>query len=58
MTEWWYNTKTGEVEEGMVSPAIDRAGPFASKEEALKAPQLIAERSRKWADDEARESRD
>ena len=56
MSEWWYNTRTGEVEEGMVSPAIDRAGPFATKEEALSAPAIMAERARKWADEESREN--
>jgi len=56
MTEWWYNTKTGEVEEGMISPAIDRAGPFATREEALRAPELISERARKWAEEEGRDS--
>ncbi|WP_146181257.1 SPOR domain-containing protein [Homoserinimonas hongtaonis] len=57
MSEWWYNTRTGEVEEGMVSPAIDRAGPFATKEEALAAPAVIAERARKWAEEESRENK-
>lgn len=56
MTQWWYNTRTGEVEEGMVSPAIDRAGPFDTREEALHAPDLIAERARKWAEEEGRDA--
>ncbi|TQL47899.1 hypothetical protein FB562_0974 [Homoserinimonas aerilata] len=55
MTEWWYNTRTSEVEEGMVSPAIDRAGPFASREEAEQAPRLIEERSRRWAEEDSRD---
>jgi hypothetical protein len=55
MTQWWYNTRTGEVEEGMISPAIDRAGPFDTREEALRAPALIAERARKWAEEDRRE---
>ncbi|MET1044416.1 MAG: SPOR domain-containing protein [Microbacteriaceae bacterium] len=53
MVEYWYNTRTGEVEEGMISNAIDRAGPFATREEAARAPEIIAERSRKWAAEEA-----
>ncbi|MCW4384526.1 SPOR domain-containing protein [Salinibacterium sp. SYSU T00001] len=57
MSEWWYNTRTGEVEEGMQSPAIDRAGPFSSREEALRAPEIIAERSRRWAEEEGRDER-
>jgi len=57
MTEYWYNTRTGEVEEGKVSNSIDRAGPFATREEAERAPEIIAERSRKWAAEDAREDR-
>ena len=49
MTEWWYNHKTGEVEEGAQSLSIDRDGPFSSKEEAARAPQIIADRAKKWA---------
>lgn len=53
MTEWWYNNKTGEVEEGPQSLATDRDGPFATREEAQRAPEIIAERARKWAQEEA-----
>ncbi len=53
MTEWWYNHKTGEVEEGALSLASDRDGPFATAEEAARAPEIIAERARKWAQEEA-----
>jgi hypothetical protein len=53
MTEWWYNNKTGEVEEGAQSLAVDRDGPFKTREEAARAPEIIAERARKWAQEEA-----
>jgi len=53
--KYWYNLKTGEVEKGFESPAPDRAGPFDTPEEAAKAPEVIRERSRAWADEEARE---
>lgn len=53
MTEWFYNTKTGEVEEGRQSIATDLDGPFASREEAARAPEIVAERSRKWAEEDA-----
>jgi hypothetical protein len=53
MTEWWYNHVTGEVEEGPQSLAIDRDGPFATREEAERAPEIIAERSRAWAAEDA-----
>ena len=53
--KYWYNFATGEVERGFESPAIDRAGPFDTEEEAANAPELLRERSRAWADDDARE---
>jgi hypothetical protein len=53
--KYWYNLKTGEVEKGFESPAPDRAGPFDTPEEAAKAPEVIRERARAWAAEEARE---
>ena len=53
MTEWWYNHKTGEPEEGPQSLGSDRDGPFASEEEARNAPQIIADRAKKWAAEDA-----
>ncbi|WP_137755922.1 SPOR domain-containing protein [Agrococcus sp. SGAir0287] len=55
MAEYWYNLETGAVEEGMVSPSVDRAGPFATAEEAARAPEIIEERSRRWAAEDAAE---
>ena len=49
MTEWWYNHKTGEVEEGPKSLGSDRDGPYASREDAERAPEIARERSQKWA---------
>lgn len=54
--KYWYNLSTGEVEMGYESPAIDRAGPFDTAEEAANAPALLAERSRQWAEDDALEN--
>ncbi|HWT32679.1 MAG TPA: SPOR domain-containing protein [Microbacterium sp.] len=51
--KYWYNLKTGEVERGLVTPAPDRAGPFDTAEEAAHAPEIIRERSRKWAEEDA-----
>lgn len=56
-TEFWYNTKTHEVEEGIVSPAVDRAGPYASREEAARAPEQMKANSEKWAAEEAENNR-
>jgi len=54
MTEWFYNIKTGLVEEGRQSLASDLNGPFVSRDDAARAPQIIAERARTWAADDAR----
>jgi hypothetical protein len=51
--KWWYNSKTGAVEQGFVSPALQRIGPFNSKEEAKHALEKIRENSAKWAEEDA-----
>lgn len=55
MTEWWFNTKTQEVEEGPQSLWVDRLGPFATREDAARANEIVAERSREWAAEDAAE---
>lgn len=57
MTEWYYNRRTGEVEEGAQSLRSDLDGPFSSREDAARAPEIIAERARRWAEDDARNDR-
>ena len=52
MTEWFYNIRTGEVEEGRQSLASDVDGPFATREDAARGPEIIAERARKWAEED------
>lgn len=49
---YWFNTRTGEVEEGPQSLSIDRVGPFTTREEAARANEIIAERARAWRDEE------
>ena len=44
--EFWFNTKTNQVEVGKQSAASYRIGPFNSREDAAKALTLIAERAR------------
>jgi len=53
--EWWYNSRTGQVEEGPQSLAAYRIGPFETREDAERAPEIVAERARAWADEEAAE---
>lgn len=49
---YWYNTRTGEVEEGPQSLSIDRIGPFPTRAEAERAPEVVAERAKKWAEED------
>jgi len=56
--KYWYNLATGEVEFGLVSPAVDRAGPFDTAEEAARAPQKLKERANAWAEEEAAKEAD
>lgn len=53
--KYWYNLTTGQVEKGFESPVVDRAGPFDTAEEAARAPEILRERSRAWAEDDARD---
>jgi hypothetical protein len=46
--QFWYNNKTGEVEEGPQSLSVYRDGPFATREEAARAPEIFAERAKAW----------
>ena len=50
---YWSNTRTGEVEDEPPSLSVDRVGPFATREEAANANEIIAERARKWAEEDA-----
>lgn len=53
--KYWYNLTTGQVEKGFESPAVDRAGPFDTPEDAANALETLRERSRAWSEEEARE---
>ncbi|WP_448004532.1 SPOR domain-containing protein [Agromyces bauzanensis] len=52
---FWYNMKTGEVEQGFQSPAVDRVGPFETREEAEHALEILRANSAKWAEEDAAE---
>lgn len=54
--KYWYNLRTGGVEFGMQSASVDRVGPFDTAEEAQRAPELMRERSKAWAEEDAAES--
>lgn len=50
--KYWYNLVTGEVEHGLLSPSVDRAGPYDSFEAASHAMESIRANADKWRDDE------
>lgn len=52
---FWFNTRTGQVEDGPQSLSVDRIGPFATREEAARAEEIVAERARRWREEEAAE---
>ena len=39
---YWYNTRSGAVEEGPQSLSMDRLGPFGTREEAERAPETVS----------------
>ncbi len=53
--EYWFNTKTLQVEIGKQSLSLERIGPFDSLEEARRAPEIIAERAKQIRDEDAEE---
>lgn len=52
---FWYNLKTGAVEQGFVSQSVDRVGPFETREEAERALEILRANSAKWAEEDAAE---
>ena len=58
MTEFWFNTRTGEVEEGRQSLPMDLIGPFKTREDAANGPELLRHRAAEWAEEEAREEQE
>ena len=55
--KYWYNMKTGAVEQGFISPSPDRVGPFDTHVEAEHALEKLRENSAKWAEEDAADGR-
>ena len=49
--EWFYCTKHQAVEGEEGCRAADRLGPYSSPEEAARALQIAAERTKAWDED-------
>lgn len=50
--DFWFNTKTSQVEQGKLAAAPYRVGPFATRIEAERALETLMERSKRWATEE------
>ncbi|MDQ0426738.1 MULTISPECIES: hypothetical protein [Cellulomonas] len=56
MAEFYFNTRTHEVEEGPRSDWSHRMGPYATREEAAHALETARERSKAWDEEDRREA--
>ncbi|MFM6977769.1 MAG: SPOR domain-containing protein [Micrococcales bacterium] len=54
-TEFWFNTKTNQVEVGKQSIAVYRIGPFKSRQEAQNALVHLAKKSAAWREEEEKD---
>ena len=50
--EFWFNTKTLQVEVGKQTLALYRIGPFKTRDEAERAYDILKARSQKWDEEE------
>ena len=50
-TEWYYNLVTGQVEQYEGGKAVDRLGPYATRQEAEQALARAEERNEAWEND-------
>lgn len=57
-TQYWYNTRTGQVEAGDNpdrARSADLMGPYASEDEASRALEIAAARTEAWDEEERAE---
>jgi hypothetical protein len=54
-TEYWFNTKTKSVEVGKQTLAHYRLGPFATRQEAESALEILRSRSQAWTEEDEQE---
>lgn len=56
--QYWYNTKTGQVEsevDDKRARSADLLGPYSSEEEASRALEIAREKTEKWDEQEREE---
>lgn len=52
MEQYWYNTKTNQVEVGKQSLAVFRIGPFSTRAEAERAYEILQARAEQWEEED------
>lgn len=52
MTEYWYNVRTGEIEQGAQSSWKHLLGPYGSHAEAAQAMEQVKANNERWDEDE------
>ncbi|WP_156382739.1 SPOR domain-containing protein [Sanguibacter sp. Leaf3] len=57
MAEFYFNTKTREVEEGKPSSWTNRMGPYPTRDTAQKALQQADARTEAWDEADAEDER-
>lgn len=45
---WWYSRDTGEAEEGVEPRGSHRDGPYRTRDEALRGPEIARQRAAAW----------
>ncbi len=54
-TEYWYNLRTGQVEQGAQSSWKHLLGPYGSYAEAAQAMERVQANNEAWEDEDASE---
>ena len=52
MPEFWFNTKTGQVEEGHQSDWRNLLGPYPDRASAERALQTAREKTERWDEED------
>ncbi|RSX54142.1 hypothetical protein D2E25_0450 [Bifidobacterium goeldii] len=45
---WYFNTKTEQPEQGLLSPSTQRMGPYKTRQDAIDAWKIAKERNLTW----------
>ena len=50
--QWWFNTRTKQVEQGRQSHYTDLMGPYETREAAAAALETAQKRTESWDEDD------